>query len=656
MKTRKLLSLLMALALCFGLLAIAPLTASATGNDYSINGDAGNMWAAASGAISLANGDTMTILSGAATDAGVVAINIAAGADVTITGNSTMITNLYISAAAGATVRIENLKITAPTGPTQYTYNSSAGGVIILTGDNEFDSGSTTCLNGATEVTINSSSAGALILDGHNYQAINTQTVNITGDAQVTATSAGSATVHAEAALNIAQNASLIVNNTGTTGDGIMGGNGTLVITNNGSLTAAGGTLGLVIDPSSLGTASVVMSPGATTTLTNNRTSDETHAFSMSPSGAGTWQLSGGAVFSGTDTATSDPANITILAGGSGTITLVAPVCEIVGGSQYTSLDDALADVPTGGATPTTIKLLANIDYPATLWIDNKNITFDPSSFVLSITDLTGDGLGANDGATVVFPGNITVGDGGYGIDAEGGSTVTVTGDVTAGNSSGGSDVIGIFADGSTVIVTGDITVGNNVSNGAKGVDAENGSTVSVTGKVTAGDNAIGVNAGLHATVNVTGNIIVGAGSDGIDAIGSGSTVTVGGNVTSGGFGAYADTGGQITINGVMTATGWYVDLNGFEYDQATGIHTPTTLTGYLTYTDGTSTVWVKAPSSGGVPSGGGGATTSYTVTFNTNGGSAVASQSVQSGKTATQPAARRRTATRSRAGTATRR
>jgi len=74
-----------------------------------------------------------------------------------------------------------------------------------------------------------------------------------------------------------------------------------------------------------------------------------------------------------------------------------------------------------------------------------------------------------------------------------------------------------------------------------------------------------------------------------------GSEVIVYGNVTSATRGAYAGFGGKITINGTLTASGTYIDLEG-TVKTAADYTTPTTKTGYRTYTDGTSTVWVKIP------------------------------------------------------------
>ncbi|MCL1951978.1 MAG: hypothetical protein FWF60_04040 [Oscillospiraceae bacterium] len=104
---------------------------------------------------------------------------------------------------------------------------------------------------------------------------------------------------------------------------------------------------------------------------------------------------------------------------------------------------------------------------------------------------------------------------------------------------------------------------------------------------VWAGDDSI-----VEVTnVNGTGNFCA--------VCGTGGEVVVYGNVTGGNVGAYADCGGKVTIDGTLTTSGTYIqfwdDDNDIEINKtAAQFSTPTTKTGYKTYTDGTSTVWVK--------------------------------------------------------------
>jgi len=79
--------------------------------------------------------------------------------------------------------------------------------------------------------------------------------------------------------------------------------------------------------------------------------------------------------------------------------------------------------------------------------------------------------------------------------------------------------------------------------------------------------------------------------------------IVVYGNVTLAdagtlGCGAVARDSGKITINGIFTvsAGAGYIRVGDTDKTQADST-TPTTKTGYLTYTDGASTVWVKDPS-----------------------------------------------------------
>jgi len=84
----------------------------------------------------------------------------------------------------------------------------------------------------------------------------------------------------------------------------------------------------------------------------------------------------------------------------------------------------------------------------------------------------------------------------------------------------------------------------------------------------------------------------------------NGGEITAYGNVTSNDTGAWAGNGGKITINGTLTvpADNTYIKLfNGTTTAKtAADYETNTTKEGYRTYTDGSSTVWVKIPAGGG--------------------------------------------------------
>jgi len=154
-----------------------------------------------------------------------------------------------------------------------------------------------------------------------------------------------------------------------------------------------------------------------------------------------------------------------------------AQECSI-GTDTYATLDSALAAVPTGGATPTTIKLLTNINYNNTLTVSNKKITFDLNGKDLNVNS-TSNGLEVHSGGNVFLSGignfNVTGSNYGTYINASGdkatvtnvtgrgyvayarqGGELTVLGNVTVTNASG----IGAFAEyGSKITIDGTITV-----------------------------------------------------------------------------------------------------------------------------------------------------------------------------------------------------
>ena len=210
------------------------------------------------------------------------------------------------------------------------------------------------------------------------------------------------------------------------------------------------------------------------------------------------------------------------------TVTVTVPVCSI-GTTPYASLDDALAAVPTGGTTPTTIKLLANIDYSSTLTVSSKKITFDLNGKNLNVVNTTNRAL-LVEGGNVFLSGignfNVTstVGEGAY-INS-GYDTATVT----------------------------------NATGGGTGVYARQGAELNVLGNVTAT-----------------------------------AALSVGANAGGGGRG-----GTKITIDGTITVptTGIYIVV-GTTYKTKNDYEAVTTKSGYLTYTDGTSTVWVKSTGAG---------------------------------------------------------
>jgi len=280
------------------------------------------------------------------------------------------------------------------------------------------------------------------------------------------------------------------------------------------------------------------------------------------------------------------------------TLRATGQVCQI-GTTTYTTLDAALAAVTNGQ----TIKLLSNITYNSGIIIEGKSITFDLNGKKLDITNPAGDGLdvGNNGEVKLADPSNgefnVT---GSYdgsasnfevdGVFVHNSGKATVTNATSTGNN---DFCMGACSSGGTITVIGNATAsGNGINEGA----------YAANGTVTVGGNAIANGTGGRGIeVGTGGNVTVNGDVTGIffGVFSVGGVVTVNGNVTAtasgvGSTGAYADSGGKITINGFITAPDIYIKV-GTTTKFAAQYTTPTTLPGYLTYTDGTNTVWVNA-------------------------------------------------------------
>lgn len=228
-------------------------------------------------------------------------------------------------------------------------------------------------------------------------------------------------------------------------------------------------------------------------------------------------------------------------------------------------------------------------------------------------------------GKVYVAGGVLCRGDGSHALRATLGGVITVDGTVTCL----GKNSLGAYSSG-----TGsDITVNQGVTADkvdSDGVDANSGGHASITGNVTAGETGVtvygssnsrvevtgsvttlglnpeayaeGVSAGGYGTVTVTGSVTArGVMSIGVSS--NGSTVTVGGSVTSDNVGASATNGGKITIDGVITAGGSYV-MVGNVPRTIDGNEDISSIPDYKEYTDGTNTVWVKGTPQLGTPTG----------------------------------------------------
>jgi len=218
-------------------------------------------------------------------------------------------------------------------------------------------------------------------------------------------------------------------------------------------------------------------------------------------------------------------------------------VCQI-GSTKYTSLDDALVAVQNGE----TIKLLKGIEHiSSNTMVITKKITLDLNGKDLILVNFSGLAL--------EIP-----------------------------NANAELNLLG-YEKGRLIVKAPDAGMGVSVLNGGKatvsGVGASNSSAV----------KAVGAGSFCKVITHVEANEI------GVEAK-QGATVQVGGNVyvtQSGGIGAFADQGGTITIDGTININAGVTYIKvGTTIKTKTDITTPTTKSGYCTYTDGVSTVWVK--------------------------------------------------------------
>lgn len=264
--------------------------------------------------------------------------------------------------------------------------------------------------------------------------------------------------------------------------------------------------------------------------------------------------------------------------------TPVLNVCEIVGGSQYLTLDEALAEVPEENTDPVTIKLLDIADNDG-IAIQKKKINLDLNGKTLTIINSsveTNSGVGIraelNSDINVIGSGNLNIHSNMAGLSLNESKFITsdqINVNIIANNNAG------IYADYSCIIV-----INGNVS-GTNGIYASTDNNITVTGTATAtgtGENHAVHLSGTNNTVyvgsaivssgngsgvyNSSGTVTVGSESapGKVDGKGSGirtnSTVTVYGDVTGVSRGINASDGSTITVHGDVTSTG----INGSGY------------------------------------------------------------------------------------------
>lgn len=292
-------------------------------------------------------------------------------------------------------------------------------------------------------------------------------------------------------------------------------------------------------------------------------------------------------------------------------------VCRIVEtGIGYETFEGALIAALNAGSG--TIQLLQDVTVTAPIIIEEADITFDLNNHDLTVDTSAAENSTAlsvnSSSVNCMGNGSFTVIGAEYGIYAIAGSVVTVTGDVSVAALYG----VGVFAGGnSQVTVDGDVSAtgengtgvqasegritvtGTVTASGAGGmgiesynsgslITAENGVTADacavtayyngvaiVLGAVAAtGTGGVGVEAYGLGEVTVTGSITAPAYGTGVwvkwdtgREIGPG-TVTVMGDVTVGsgqsdgnGTGIYAN-GGEVTVNGSVTAIVYGLDIS----------------------------------------------------------------------------------------------
>lgn len=251
---------------------------------------------------------------------------------------------------------------------------------------------------------------------------------------------------------------------------------------------------------------------------------------------------------------------------GDGIVWVLDIACAI-GEEEYATLDDALADVPTGGEEPTVISLLKSIDYNQSIVLDNKQITFELNGFILNVysDDEDHPALEVTNGGRVVLSveGELNVKGKSYGVFVSSETTpsaVTVTS--AEATAAGGTAA---YADGRV-----SITVLHDVysfQNGGYGAIAYDTAYIHIKGEVIASGTGVEADA---ATIYVEGSISVGQ------------------------LGAKALDNGTVTIDGEIGAP-TYIMVDDITKTKGDGV--PDTEPGYLLYNDSEtdSAVRVKA-------------------------------------------------------------
>ncbi|MCW5954043.1 MAG: hypothetical protein KIT69_17465, partial [Propionibacteriaceae bacterium] len=283
----------------------------------------------------------------------------------------------------------------------------------------------------------------------------------------------------------------------------------------------------------------------------------------------------------------------------------IAPsdLCAI-GDTGYATLDAAIAAAVSGQ----TITVLKSFTHASPVVVDGKNLTLDLDEGSITIDTSGSTGTTAllvkNAIVTLTGGGHIDVRGALAGVRAENGR-ITVRyatalwgsgayalngGDITVRGDAKGFAVGALaFGAGSTVTVGDDAMATGGSGRGAEAVQGGQVMAKNALAMVIGGTGASAYRGGTVTIAQQATGIAYGA-----TAYETG-VVTVGGDVTAtggSGVGAWAYGGGKITVDGQLAGTTY---LRVGDADKGEGDAEPvTTLPGYRTYLDGTSTVWVK--------------------------------------------------------------
>jgi uncharacterized repeat protein (TIGR02543 family) len=281
------------------------------------------------------------------------------------------------------------------------------------------------------------------------------------------------------------------------------------------------------------------------------------------------------------------------------TLTVSGGAAKVWEVANATQLEAALNGFESGD----TIKLLDNITYTSPIAIDGKTIYFELGDYNLWVD--TSEDSSVYEVLTVKNGGKVNLagtGAGKFNITSsssnlwDGVRVLGANSEVTVNNVDvTGESATGVYAKDGKVVINGDITAGH------RGVVTAvvDGTSVTVNGNIAVlgnGAEGEGIYADEKTAVYVTGDVTV-QGTDCIGVHADGGTIEVGGDVVSSGIGAkagsrYTEGNGAVKIDGSLSAGIPFI-IVGTTEKTAAEITEPTTLDGFLTYSDGGSNVWI---------------------------------------------------------------